>query len=62
LLHHYTMPDFSTCRVRSAEVFRNGILVTFADGKCALFPADFLYSSLPEAEELSDSDDDQTSD
>jgi hypothetical protein len=46
-------------RVCSAELFRNGIIITFADGKSALFSADFLYASLPQAQELIDQDDDE---
>jgi len=44
-------------RVRSVELFRNGVIVTFADGKCALFSADLLYASLSEAQELTDQSD-----
>jgi hypothetical protein len=38
--------------VKYAEIVGRGIIITFADGKCALFPADLLYSTLPQAEEL----------
>jgi hypothetical protein len=41
-------------RVRSAEVFRDGVIVTFADGRCALFSAALLYTSLSQAEDLND--------
>lgn len=53
------MSELPTCRVRSVEVFRNGIIVTFTDGKCALFPADLLYASLPQAQELTDEDEEE---
>jgi hypothetical protein len=40
--------------VRSAELFRDGVIVTFSDGRCALFSADFLHASLSQAQELTD--------
>jgi hypothetical protein len=49
----------SSHRVCAAEVFRNGIIVTFADGKSALFPADLLYSSLSQAQELSENEEEE---
>jgi hypothetical protein len=39
-------------RVKYAEIVSRGIVITFADGKCALFPADLLYATLPQAQEL----------
>lgn len=53
------MPDSSNCRVRFVELFKNGIVVTFADGKSALFSADFLYASLSEAQELTEDDEEE---
>jgi hypothetical protein len=44
----------SPFRVRSAELFRDGVIVTFADGKCALFSANLLYASLSQAQDLTD--------
>lgn len=41
-------------RVRSAEVFRDGVLVTFVDGRCALFSADLLHASMAQAQDLTD--------
>jgi hypothetical protein len=38
--------------VTNAERVRGGILMTFTDGKCALFPPDLLYSLLPQAQEM----------
>jgi hypothetical protein len=46
--------ELSPFRVRSAELFRNGVIVTFDNGKSALFSADLLYASLPQAQDLSD--------
>jgi hypothetical protein len=37
-------------RVVSADTTDRGIIVTFADGKCALFNASFLYAKLVYAE------------
>jgi len=53
------MGELQPHRVRSAELFRNGIIVTFADGKSALFPAELLYASLPEAQELCENEEDE---
>jgi hypothetical protein len=39
-------------RVKYAEMVSRGIIITFADGRCALFPANLLYSMLPQAQEL----------
>lgn len=47
-------------RVCSAELFRNGVIITFADGKSALYPADLLYSFLPQAQELNESEEDDS--
>ncbi len=53
------MAELQPHRVRSAELFRNGIIVTFADGKSALFPAELLYASLPEAQELGENEEEE---
>jgi hypothetical protein len=45
------LPPF---RVRSAELFRDGVIVTFSDGKSALFSSDFLHASLAQAQDLTD--------
>lgn len=47
----------SPTRVKYAELVGRGVIITFADGKCALFPADLLYSTLPQAQELHEVDD-----
>jgi hypothetical protein len=39
-------------KVSYAERAGGGIVITFNDGKCALFPADLLYSTLPHAQEI----------
>lgn len=48
--------EFPPFRLRSAELFRGGVIVTFADGRSALFSADFLRASLGQAQELTDQD------
>jgi hypothetical protein len=53
------MPESSSCRVRFAELLRDGVVITFTDGKSALFSADFLHASLPQAQELSENDEDE---
>jgi hypothetical protein len=52
------MPGSSPCRVRFVEMVREGLIITFGDGKCALFSADLLYASLPQAQELHENDED----
>jgi hypothetical protein len=49
--------ESSPYRVCSVELFRNGVIITFADGKSALFSADLLYESLSQAQELNDQSD-----
>ena len=51
------MESDSSPRVIDAKRFRNGVIVTFEDGRAALYSAALLYSRLPEAEEVVDSDD-----
>jgi hypothetical protein len=41
-----------SCRVLFAELLRGGIVITFSEGKSALFPAELLYESLPKAQNL----------
>jgi len=45
-------------RVKYAELVARGLIITFADGKCALFPADLLYATMPQAQELREAEDD----
>jgi hypothetical protein len=52
------MESGSQSRVKYAELVGRDLIITFADGKCALFPADLLYSTLPQAQELPQSPDD----
>jgi hypothetical protein len=56
------MADSLPSRVRSAELFRDGIIITFADGKSALFSADLLYAALSQAQELSENDEEEATD
>jgi len=39
-------------RIIEALRMLDGILITFEDGKCALYTADFLYAMFPNADEL----------
>jgi hypothetical protein len=36
-------------------------MITFSDGKCALFSADLLYASLPQAQQLHENDEEDPS-
>jgi hypothetical protein len=40
-----------------AERLRQGILITFGDGKCAFYSADLLYAHFLEAEEIFETND-----
>jgi hypothetical protein len=46
------METGSQSNVKYAEIVGRGLIITFTDGKCALFPTDLLYATLPQAEEL----------
>ena len=50
------------CRVLSAELLRDGVAITFTVGKAALYSADLLYASLPQARELTVDEDDESTD
>lgn len=39
-------------RIVSAEKMSSGILVEFADGKCAIYSDSLLYSTLPKAKHV----------
>ena len=45
-------------RITHAERLKTGVIITFEDGKCALYSAALLHSVLSQAEELMDSDED----
>lgn len=51
---HPVVAELSPYRVRSAELFRDGVIVTFSDGRSALFSANLLYASLSQAQDLTD--------
>lgn len=43
-------------RILAAERVTNCVVITFDDGKCALFSAALLHRTLPEAEPIPDPD------
>lgn len=43
-------------RIVSADRVTNCLVITFDDGKCALFSASLLYAILPEAELVTEED------
>jgi hypothetical protein len=53
-VHTVLMPVQHSHEVTNAERVRGGILMTFADGRCALFAPELLYSLLPQAQEMPD--------
>jgi hypothetical protein len=42
----------TTLRIIEALRLRDGVLITFVDGKCALYTAALLYAMFPNADEL----------
>ncbi len=46
-------------RVLSAELLRDGVAITFIDGKAALYSAELLYTLLPQAKALTIDEDDE---
>jgi hypothetical protein len=55
------MLDSSPSQVRFVELVREGVIITFSDGKCALFSADLLYATLSQAQELHDNEEEDLS-
>ena len=45
-------------RILSTEKYENAVLVTFEDGRCALYSASLLHATLPQAEQLWDDEKD----
>jgi hypothetical protein len=44
--------DKATPRIIEALRMKDGVIITFSDGKCALYSATLLHSMLPNADEL----------
>jgi hypothetical protein len=50
------MKTLSVPRVVSAERLEKGVIITFDDGKCALYSASLLHATFPQAEQVSEKD------
>ena len=50
------MKTLSVPRVVSAERLEKGVIITFDDGKCAVYPTSLLLAIFPNAEEIIDPD------
>ena len=51
--HNQEMEDVKTTpRIIEALRFRDGVVITFEDGKCAVYTAALLYAMFPNADEL----------
>jgi hypothetical protein len=48
------METLSKARVVAADTLDGSLIITFADGKAALYPADLLFAIFPQANELLD--------
>jgi hypothetical protein len=46
------METRSQPRIVSAERLADGVVVTFDDGRCAVYSVSLLYTTLPQAEEV----------
>jgi hypothetical protein len=49
-------------RIVEAERLENGVIITFEDGKHALYPASLLYATLPRAEATNELESDEKED
>jgi hypothetical protein len=54
------MDTHSLYRITGAERLRKGVVITFDDGKCALYSIALLRSTFPLAEDLTDLEADDT--
>jgi hypothetical protein len=43
-------------RLLDANLLRGSVLITFEDGRMAIYSADLLYATIPQAEEVIDQD------
>jgi hypothetical protein len=48
------MEQPTTPRIVEALRLRDGVLITFEDGKCAIYSAALLYAVFPKPDELTD--------
>jgi len=48
-------------RIVCAERMTDGIVVTFEDGKCAIFSTAFMYANLRYAEAITEKNEEETS-
>ena len=46
------MEQAKTLRVVAADRTDGSVVITFSDGRCGLYSADLLYTTLPKAREL----------
>ncbi len=48
------MKEQASPHILSADRLDGSVLITFNDGRCAIYSSDLLYSALPQAKELND--------
>jgi hypothetical protein len=53
------MESLRTPRIISADRLADSIIVTFEDGRCAIYSASLLYAAFPHAEEVVESEDEE---
>ena len=52
------MADHGECKIIAADMMNGAVLITFADGRLAIYSAALLRSILPLAQEVEDMDPD----
>jgi hypothetical protein len=45
-------------RIVYAERLNDGVIITFDDGKCAVYSASLLYANFPQAQEVIETEED----
>jgi hypothetical protein len=52
MVHHCSMEDKPIPRIIEASRLKDGVLITFEDGRCAVYSTAFLDAMFPNADEL----------
>ena len=50
------MENRTVPRIENADRLHGGVIITFDDGKCAVYPTSLLLAIFPNAEEIIDPD------
>ncbi len=55
------MEDVKQVEVIAADRLNDSVILTFDDGRCGIYTSDLLYSMLPSAREIHESEDHEAS-